>query len=142
MAAKAFASSFDVGGVRTIATFSTFAEARADIKNKIDAWEAARTGPYKSTPCACLPRVRTAQELAFDAKQAALPAHVGFPCAPTANCQCGSVDGEIYGDDEETYEWTCSTLQNIDGRVQPIYGFFSVTAVDVLEGSRVSLPPP
>ena len=109
MATKVFASSFDVGGVRTIATFPTFAEARADIKNKIDAWEAALTGPYKRTPCACPPR-----------------------------CQCGSVDGEIYGDDEETYESTCNTLQNIDGRVQPVYGFFSVTAVDVPAGESAA----
>lgn len=45
MATRAFASSFDVDGVRTVTTFATFAEARADHERKFSAWQATLHEP-------------------------------------------------------------------------------------------------
>ena len=146
MTTRAFVSSFDVDGVRTIATFATFAEARHDLKVKVDAWEASLTGPLKATPCACAPRARSPDEPAQPAAQAGKGGWGPIQLAANFTCSCGDVDGEIYGDDESSYEANCTVQQNVNGRIELIRGFFNVEAVDVPEGESAddvaaAMPP-
>lgn len=135
---RAFVSSFDVDGDRTLATFPTYAEARADIKRKVDAWEASLAGPGKATPCACpKPPPRAAPAPPRAAPSADPSARVPITIdLQGCSCSCGDVDGEIYADGadddtgEEAYNANCSTTQNVGGRRKQIHGHRRARGLD------------